>query len=188
MNKLSTKSKAMIVMLLACLLACLTVLSGCGSSSSGSSSSGGSDKAEEADEQAPEAASGELQYTGTSSAQDLEKITVSFILSEDKTTIHDFTIDVENFTGSADIPGARVTVELKGTTTTVMSEINVDYAGENRNLPVGDCTIESLQFAEDGTAEMVFTYCFKQTTPEAFEIPVPGIEFSLTSGPAPAGE
>ena len=88
---------------------------------------------------------------------------------------------VNCFKGEAQIPGATVSVEVTGVTQTIMSTIEVDYEGENRDLPAGDSTIESLVFNDDGTADMVFTYCFKQTSPQQYEIPVSGIEFDMTS-------
>jgi len=191
------KRKMLSVLLIIGLSLCLTTLSGCGAPTVSRNEAGvGSTEAEEtqnsgtaaetaAADQSAQASSGELRYSGISSAENIESISVTFVLSEDKSNIHDFTIFITGFHGTARISGATVSVEVTGQTQTIMNEIPVDYEGANRNLSVGDSTIESLRFNEDGSADLVFTYCFKQTTPQSYEIPVAGIAFELNAAPAP---
>lgn len=138
--------------------------------------------------QSAQVQSNELRYSGTSSAENIESISVSFILSEDKSNIHDFTISVNGFQGTARITGATVSVEVSGQTQTIMKEIPVDYEGDNQDIAVGDSTIESLRFNEDGSADLVFTYCYKETAPQAYENPVSGIQFEMNSESAPESE
>ena len=186
------KRRMLPVLLLVILSLCISVLSGCGASRSEDKDAAadpavqeegddGKDAGAEAESEDDKLQPGEVRYSGTSSTDEIESITVSFILSEDKGSIHDLTIVVNGFKGEAQIPGATVSVEVTGVTQTIMSTIEVDYEGENRDLPAGDSTIESLTFNDDGTADMVFTYCFKQTSPQQYEIPVSGIEFDMTS-------
>lgn len=187
------KRKLLSVLLIICLSMCLTTLSGCGTSTTNRNDVGtGSNELEEAHnseatsetvdaDQSVQGHSGELRYFGKSSAENIESISVSFILSEDKSNIHDFTIFITGFHGTARISGATVSVEVTGQTQTIMNEIPVDYEGDNKGIAVGDNSIESLKFNEDGSADLIFTFCFKQTTPQSYEIPVSGIQFELNS-------
>ena len=65
--------------------------------------------------------------------------------------------------------------------TTLLTEASVDYSADNQSIPIGDHTIESLRFSDDGTAELVFTYLYKSDSSPFFEIAVPGIQFAMTS-------
>ena len=189
------KRKILSILLIVSLSLCLIALAGCGASTTEkkdagadpteqveSQDSGANAEATEPDQSA-QVQSGELRYSGTSSAENIESISISFILSEDKTSIHGFTISVNGFQGTARITGATVSVEVSGQTQTMMNDIPVDYEGNNQNIAVGDSTIESLRFNEDGSADLVFTYCYKETAPQAYEIPVSGIQFEMTSEP-----
>ena len=132
-----------------------------------------------------EVQAGERQYSGSTSTDNISSIAVSFVLSEDKSSIHDFNISVKGFKGEAEKDGKTVSVEMNSVNTSVNSSVSIDYEGENRDITRGDSTIESLRFNDDGTAELVLTYRVKQTNgfdrSDDVEIPVTGIRFELTS-------
>ena len=69
----------------------LGMLSGCGKtdSQSGSEDAGQTSAA-------VDLKPGELFYSGKSSAEGIEGISVSFVLSEDKSTLHDFSIFIQS--------------------------------------------------------------------------------------------
>lgn len=196
------KRKLLSGLLIIGLSLCLIAVTGCGASTTDrndagansteleeSQNSAADSKAAEPDQSTQgQVQTGELRYSGTSSAENIKSISISFILSEDKSRIHDLIIKVKDFRGTAKITGATVSVEISGQTMTIRNEIPVDYEGDNQDISVGDNTIESLRFMEDGSADLILTYCYKETAPQAYEIPVPGIQFKLTSEPAPESD
>ena len=135
-----------------------------------------------AEAEAPGIGSGERFYTGSTSGEDLGGITVSFVLGEDRDEIHDMKIQIRDFKGKT----SYVTVELTGATQTISGSYPVDYTGENRDISIGKNVIEELRFREDGSAYLRFTFTFYQVgigaTP-TIEIPVPGLEFEMSSVP-----
>lgn len=170
--KLKTAAITLVIVLL------ILSLCACGTDS-------GKDEGEESASSAVELLPGELRYTGTSSADNIEKIAVSFVLSEDKTSIHDFNVFISNFSGEVWNGNVKTSIEVSNTLSTFQNEIAIDYQGSNQNISVGDNTIESLNFFDDGTADMVFTYCYKEYSTgldsDDVKITVPGIKFSMNS-------
>ncbi|MDD3921229.1 MAG: zinc ribbon domain-containing protein [Eubacteriales bacterium] len=125
-----------------------------------------------------EVAEGELLYLGHGACSGIDNITLSFVLSADKTYIHDVTIAVTGLSGSAN----GVTVNVSNMTERHMGEFDVDYFNENTDIELGHSKLLLLMF-DDTYAGAALDYVFFSSgvgpNTQSFEIPFGEIWFDL---------
>ncbi len=130
---------------------------------------------------------GEFLYTGSLYCPQAEGFRVSFILSEDLSYIHDFKMELTNFNASIQNGDETTTVEASSMTETLNGEFDIDFDGDNYDIPVGNSTIRYLYFDGD-TAYMELDYVYYSSNSYSgipIEIPIDTSYGDLSTDVAP---
>ncbi|HHT24583.1 MAG TPA: zinc ribbon domain-containing protein [Clostridiaceae bacterium] len=102
---------------------------------------------------------GEYLYVGNTSYFDIDDLELSFILSADKTFIHDVSIQVTNLNTSVTTGNMRTDLSVSKSTQMFPGSYAIDFNGTTTNIWLGQSKIISLYF-DGGTAHMELDYTY----------------------------
>ncbi|MDO5112109.1 MAG: zinc ribbon domain-containing protein [Clostridia bacterium] len=125
-------------------------------------------------------AQGERLYAGHGSCEGIENLEFSFVLSKDRSYIHDVKLGVSGLSGEAN----GLSVSVSKMTEHYQGEFSVDYeANSNSDIELGHSTIRHLAFFGE-EAEVDIDYVFYSSgvglNAQSFEIPFGSVYFLLT--------
>ena len=98
---------------------------------------------------------GEYLYVGNTSYFDIDDLELSFILSADKTYIHDVSIQVTNLNTSFTTGNVQTDLSVSQSTQMFPGSYSIDFYGTSADIWIGQSKIIGLYF-DGGTAHMEF--------------------------------
>ncbi|NLJ70263.1 MAG: zinc ribbon domain-containing protein [Clostridiaceae bacterium] len=102
---------------------------------------------------------GEYLYVGNTSYFDIDDLELSFILSADKTYIHDVSIQVTNLNTSFTTGNVQTDLSVSQSTQMFPGSYAIDFYGTSADIWIGQSKIIGLYF-DGGTAHMELDYTY----------------------------
>ena len=117
---------------------------------------------------------GETLYVGHSSYTDISDVKLRFILSADKTKIHDVSITCEGLSGKIQNGSLNANLSISKITQMFQGQYPVNYYGTTTGIKLGSSTITNLTFSgETARAELDYTYHMNRTGTSTTEGDIP---------------
>lgn len=158
--------------------------------SAASSSSSPAQAASESDE--AELMEGECLYVGHASYAEAEDVVLQFVLSADKSSIHDVKIVITELNVTAQNGSNKTSLSLSKVTQTFSGEYDVSYDTVTDEIKLGDSALYNLQFAGSGAAaELDFTFVYHGTSVgqgTSFPLGRATVELTTESEPGASGQ
>lgn len=139
----------------------------------------------------PERKAGAVRFSGKSSDfTDIETLELNFVLSEDRSNIHDVAIQVTNLQGKVRKGSTEISTQVSRATEYFTQSYPVKVDGDTENIQLGQSQIKRLRF-ENGKAYALLHYIYKSSSTSAigsdFEISFGEEEIILTPDPMYGG-